>query len=106
MYWLVLVVSGIFEAVWATALAASQGFSRLVPSLIFFAACGLSMGGLAWSLKEIPVGTGYAVWTAIGAFSTAAWAMITGEEPVHLLRTLFLIGLVGCVVGLKYTSHH
>lgn len=106
MYWAVLIISGIFEAVWATALSASEGLSRLVPSIVFFGACAISMGGLAWALKEIPVGTGYAVWTAIGAFTTAVWAMVSGAEPVQIMRIVFLIGLIACVAGLKFTSGH
>ncbi|RAX19132.1 MULTISPECIES: multidrug efflux SMR transporter [Actinomyces] len=101
MSWLILIGSGLFEAVWATALSRSEGLTRLVPTLVFFAACFTSMGGLAYALREIPVGTGYAVWTAVGAATTAVWAMATGAEPVSLVRILLLTGLVACVAGLK-----
>lgn len=104
IHWVVLAVSGLFEAVWATALSRSDGFSKLVPSVVFFVAVIVSMGGLAWALKEIPVGTGYAVWVAIGAATTVIWAMVTGAEPVSTIRILFLVGLIGCVIGLKLTS--
>lgn len=104
MYWVILIGSGMFEAVWATALAKSDGLRVLVPTIVFFAACGISMSGLAWALREIPVGTGYAVWTAIGALTTAAWAMATGAEPVSILRVLFFLGIIACVVGLKCTT--
>ncbi len=104
MHWVVLVISGLFEAVWATALSLSEGFTRLVPSLIFVAAATVSMGGLAWALKEIPVGTGYAVWVAIGAATTVIWAMCTGAESVSIIRVLLLVGLIGCVIGLKLTA--
>lgn len=96
-----LVVSGMFEAVWAVALDRSQGFSRLVPSLVFLVAAVISMGGLAYALKELPVGTGYAVWVAIGAVTTVVWSMATGEEAVSLLKILLLLGIIGCVAGLK-----
>lgn len=103
MHWVVLAVSGLFEAVWATALSRSEGFTRLVPSFVFLGAVTISMGGLAWALKEIPVGTGYAVWVAIGAATTVVWAMFTGAEPVSIVRVMLLAGLIGCVIGLKLT---
>ncbi|WP_434966237.1 DMT family transporter [Janibacter indicus] len=67
MSWLVLVVSGMLEAVWAAALSASHGFTRLRPTLLFLVALALSMGGLALAVRTIPIGTGYAVWTGVGA---------------------------------------
>lgn len=101
MAWLVLVVSGVLEAVWALALGRSEGFSRLVPSVVFAIALVLSMGGLAYALRTIPVGTGYAVWVGIGAALTVAVGMATGAEEVSVVKLLLLVGLVGCVVGLK-----
>ena len=101
MAWLVLVVSGVLEAVWATALDRSEGLTRLVPSAVFLASLALSMAGLGWAMRAIPVGTAYAVWVGIGAALTVGWAMATGSEPVSLVRLLLLTGLVGCVVGLK-----
>ncbi|RBM01010.1 ligand-binding protein SH3 [Glutamicibacter soli] len=105
MYWLVLIVSGIFEAVWATALGLSDGLSRLVPTVVFFVALLLSMGGLAFAMKEIPTGTSYAVWVGIGASLTVIYSMATGQEPVTILKMVFILGLVGCVIGLKAVSH-
>ena len=104
MSWIVLVISGLFEAVWATALSRSEGFAKLTPSLVFGAALIVSMGGLAWALRDIPVGTGYAVWVGIGAATTALWAMATGAEPVSIVRVVLLIGIIACVAGLKLTS--
>lgn len=101
MAWLVLVVSGMLEAVWATALDRSDGFRRLWPTVLFFVALTGSMGGLALAMRELPLGTAYAVWVGIGAVLTVAYAMLTGAEPVSLLRILLLAGIVGCVVGLK-----
>ena len=106
IHWIVLVVSGLFEAVWATALARSKGFSRPLPTLVFALGLLASMGGLAWALREIPVGTGYAVWVGVGAATTAGWAMATGAEPVGVVRVLLLVGLVACVAGLKLTAPH
>jgi quaternary ammonium compound-resistance protein SugE len=99
--WFVLVVSGVLEAVWATALDRSQGFTRLWPSVLFVVALVLSMGGLAYAMRELPVGTSYAVWVGIGAVLTVAYAMVTGAESVSLVKMLLLAGIVGCVVGLK-----
>ncbi|QDQ97077.1 DMT family transporter [Tomitella fengzijianii] len=101
MHWLVLVVSGLFEAVWATALGKSEGFTRLWPSLIFVAAAAVSMGGLAYAMKELPTGTSYAVWVAIGACATIVYAMATGDEAASLVKILLLAGIIGCVIGLK-----
>ncbi|WP_198588036.1 DMT family transporter [Geodermatophilus chilensis] len=101
MSWLVLVLSGVLEAVWATALGRSEGFSRLVPSVVFGVAMTLSMVGLAYAMRELPVGTAYAVWVGIGAVLTVVIAMVSGEEPVSAVRLLLLAGIVGCVVGLK-----
>jgi quaternary ammonium compound-resistance protein SugE len=99
--WLVLVVSGVLEAVWATALGRSEGFTRLVPSIVFAVSLLLSMGGLAFAMRELPVGTSYAVWVGIGAALTVGIAMVTGEEPASAVRLLLVAGIVGCVVGLK-----
>ena len=101
MSWLVLVLSGVLEAVWATALGRSEGFSRLAPSLVFAGALVLSMLGLAYAMRELPVGTAYAVWVGIGAVLTVAIAIVTGEEALSAVKVLLLAGIVGCVLGLK-----
>ena len=104
MSWLVLVLSGVLEAVWATALGKSEGFTKLVPTIIFGVALVASMGGLAFALREIPTGTGYAIWVGIGAALTVTYAMVTGAEPLSIVKVLLLLGLVGCIVGLKLVS--
>ncbi|MTD13145.1 QacE family quaternary ammonium compound efflux SMR transporter [Nakamurella sp. YIM 132087] len=101
MSWIVLVVSGVLEAVWATALGRSAGFSRLAPTVVFGVALIASMAGLAWAMRSLPVGTSYAVWVGIGAALTVGYAMVTGTESVSLVKILLLLGIVGCVVGLK-----
>jgi quaternary ammonium compound-resistance protein SugE len=103
VYWLVLVLSGLLEAVWATALGRSEGFSRVLPTVVFAVALAGSMAGLAYAMRGLPVGTAYAVWVGIGAALTAGYAMWSGTEPVSVLRVLLLTGIVGCVVGLKLT---
>ena len=104
MAWLVLVVSGVLEAVWATALSKSDGFTRLVPSLLFGVALALSMVGLAVAMRSLPVGTSYTVWVGIGAVLTVAYAMLTGAESASLAKVVLMTGIVGCVIGLKVIS--
>ena len=101
MSWLVLIISGVLEAVWATALGKSEGLTRLAPSIVFVVGLIASMLGLAYAMKELPLGTAYAVWVGIGATLTVIYAMATGSESVSLLKVLFLIMIVGGVVGLK-----
>lgn len=101
MAWVILVISGAMEAVWATALDRSNGLTRLGPSLVFAVGCALSMLGLAVAMKSLPVGTAYAVWVGIGAVLTVTYAMVTGAESVSLVKIFLLLGIVGCVIGLK-----
>jgi quaternary ammonium compound-resistance protein SugE len=101
MAWLVLLVSGVFEAVWATALNKSDGFTRLVPSLIFAVSLLFSMGGLAFAMRSLPTGTSYAVWVGVGAVLTVGYAMLTGDETASPVKLLLIAGAVGCIVGLK-----
>jgi len=101
MSWLVLFLSGALEAVWATALSRSDGLTRLLPSAAFVVALALSMLGLGWALRDLPVGTAYAVWVGVGAVLTVAWAMATGVEPMTPTKLVFLGAIVGGVVGLK-----
>ncbi|MFV2119565.1 DMT family transporter [Streptomyces sp. Act-28] len=101
MAWVVLVLAGMLEAVWATALGRSEGLTRLTPTLVFLAGLVLSMGGLAYALRTVPVGTGYAVWVGIGAALTAAYAMLFEGESASVAKVVLLLGIVGCVAGLK-----
>lgn len=104
MSWIILIVSGVLEAVWATALGKSEGFTRLWPSVVFGVALVLSMGGLAFAMRDISTGTAYAVWVGIGAALTVLYAMVFGAEPASLIKVLLIVGLVGCVVGLKFVD--
>ena len=101
MSWIVLAVSGVLEAVWATALGRSDGFTRLVPSLVFAVSVVLSMTGLAYAMRELPVGTSYAVWVGIGASLTVAYAMVSGEESASVVKVLLILVIVAAVAGLK-----
>ncbi|MDD1476422.1 DMT family transporter [Arthrobacter sp. H16F315] len=99
--WLILLASAVLEAVWATALGQSDGFTRPLPTLVFALSATLSMVGLGLAVKSIPLGTAYAVWVGIGAALTVGWAMATGVEPASPLKLLFIAGIVGCAAGLK-----
>lgn len=101
MAWIVLVISGVFEAVWAVALGRSEGFSKLVPSLVFGGGLIVSMAGLAYAMRTLPTGTSYAVWVGIGASLAVMYSMATGDETVSLVKVLLIVGLIGCVIGLK-----
>lgn len=105
MSWVILILSGVLEAVWATALGKSEGFTKLWPTVVFGVTLLLSMGGLALAMREISTGTAYAVWVGIGASLTVAYAMITGDEAFSIVKTLLILGLVGCIVGLKLVGH-
>lgn len=101
MAWIVLVLSGLMEAVWATALGRAHGFTRPGPIVVFAVALLLSMTGLAFAMRSLPTGTAYAVWVGIGATVTVAYAMATGAEPVTVAKVVCLVAIVGGVVGLK-----
>ena len=103
MAWFVLIVSGVLEAVLGRRARPVRGPSRPVPSLVFVVGLVLSMGGLAYAMRTLPIGTSYAVWVGIGAALTVGAGMVTGTESVSVVKVLLLAGLVGCVVGLKLT---
>jgi quaternary ammonium compound-resistance protein SugE len=101
MSWVVLVVSGLLETVWAGALSRSAGLSRLVPTAVFAAALVLSMAGLGYAMRSIPVGTAYPVWVGIGAVGTAVYGMVVLGESASVARLLCLLVVVAGIVGLK-----
>ncbi|MFZ6991472.1 DMT family transporter [Curtobacterium sp. RRHDQ66] len=104
MTWIVLVLSGVLEAVWATALGASNGFKKVVPTIVFVLGMAASMAGLAYAMTAIPVGTAYAVWVGIGASLTVLVAIARKQEVASFGRVALVLGLVACVVGLKVVS--
>lgn len=104
MAWIVLLVSAVLEAVWATALGASEGFTRPVETIVFVVGCILSMIGLERAARTIPIATAYAVWVGIGAALTVAWAIVTGAQAFSWWTVLFVAGIVGSVIGLKVTA--
>jgi quaternary ammonium compound-resistance protein SugE len=102
--WLFLIVAGLLEVVWAVGLKYAQGFTRPVPSAITVAAMVLSIYLLARALRTIPVGTGYAVWTGIGAVGTALVGIWLLGEPRTAVRLLAIAAIVGGIVGLKMAT--
>ena len=102
--WLYLLIAGVFEVVWATGLKYTEGFTRLWPSVVTAVAMVVSVWLLAVALKTIPVGTGYAVWTGIGAAGTAIMGILIFGESRELLRVLCILVIVAGIVGLKFSS--
>ena len=104
MPWLYLVIAGLLEVGWAIGLKYTQGFTRLWASLGTIACMGVSFFFLSLALKTIPVGTGYAVWTGIGAVGTAALGMILLGESREVARLVCLTMIVAGIIGLKLFS--
>jgi quaternary ammonium compound-resistance protein SugE len=104
MAWLLIVVAGVFEMAWAVGLKYSDGFSRLVPSVLTVGAMAASIICLGIAVKSLPVGTAYAVWTGIGAAGTAVLGMYLFEEPATVLRLGSIAIIVAGIVGLKLAS--
>jgi quaternary ammonium compound-resistance protein SugE len=104
MPWLFLILAGLFEVVWAIGLKYSEGFSKLVPSAVTVAGMVISFSFLSLSLKAIPIGTAYAVWTGIGALGTVIVGMIVFGEPSDLTRIAFLLCIIVGIIGLKLTA--
>jgi quaternary ammonium compound-resistance protein SugE len=104
MAWIVLIVSGLLEAGWALSLKASEGFSKLWPSVGFVVLLAASMLGLAWALRTLPVGVAYGVWVGIGAATTALLAIVVFGESVSVLKIVSLVLIVAGVVGLNLSG--
>lgn len=102
--WIYLVIAGLLEVSWAIGLKYTDGFSKLVPSLVTLIAIAGSMFLLAKAAQSLPIGTAYAIWVGIGALGTAIMGIVLFQEPVSVLRILFLLLLLVSIVGLKYTA--
>ena len=102
--WLSLGIAGAFEVVWAVGLKYTDGFSRLWPSLLTLWAMAISLYFLSQALKTIPLGTGYAVWTGIGAAGTAILGIVLFSASAALLRLFCIALIVAGIVGLKLTA--
>ena len=104
MNWLYLVLAGLFEVGFTTSLKYCEGFTKLIPSITFLICSALSFWLLTRSLRTIPLGTAYAVWTGIGAFGTAMIGIALFKESADLWRVVFLFALIGSIVGLKLVT--
>jgi len=106
MAWFYLLFAGSLEVAATTVFRYTDGLSRIIPTVSFFALGIASFYFLYRSLEGIPLGTAYAVWTGIGAAGTAALGIYAYGEAATLVRVALLIGLIGCIVGLKFVSAH
>lgn len=105
MAWIILFIAGIFEIAWAVGLKYSNGFTKLIPSIFTVISALISMGLLAFSLKTLPVGTAYAVWTGIGAVGTAILGIVLFNESKEFVRLFFIFLIVVGLAGLKIYSN-
>jgi quaternary ammonium compound-resistance protein SugE len=106
MHWIILFVAGLFEVAWAIGLKYTEGFSKLWPSVFTIACMIISMALLAYAVKQLPIGTAYAVWTGIGAIGTAVLGIILFDESKELIRIFFIFLIITGIVGLKIFSGH
>jgi len=104
MYWFILLIAGLFETAWAIGLKYSNGFTKLWPSVFTVVSIIISMGLLAYTLKHLPVGTAYAVWTGIGAVGTAILGIVIFGESKEFIRIFFILLIIIGIVGLKVYS--
>ncbi|MBL3698369.1 DMT family transporter [Leucobacter luti] len=103
-HWVVLFASAVLEAVWALALKESHGFTVLAPTIVFAIANPISLIGLGYAMRGLPVSVAYAIWTGLGAALTVGASIAMGIETVSILKLVFLAGIVGCVIGLKFAK--
>lgn len=104
MAWIYLIIAGVFEVVWAMGLKYSHGFTKLLPSLITLGGMVVSFYLLSLAAKSLPIGTAYAIWTGIGALGAVLLGIILFNEPVNILRIVFLGLILVGILGLKFTS--
>lgn len=106
MKWLVLVIAGIFEVWWAVVLKYSEGFTKLVPSVLTVIGMIASFYFLSLALKELPLGTAYAIWTGIGTIGTVILGVFLFKEPIDFVRLVCIGFIVAGIIGLKLVSQH
>lgn len=105
MSWIVLLIAGLLEVVWAIGLKYTHGFTRLTASIITIAAMIVSIAMLSWAMRTLPVGTAYAVWTGIGAVGAAITGILLLGESASPARLLSLGLIVAGIIGLKLSTH-
>ncbi|MBV9517055.1 MAG: quaternary ammonium compound efflux SMR transporter SugE [Hyphomicrobiales bacterium] len=104
MAWAYLLIAGLFEVSWAVALKYTEGFTRLVPSLVTIIGMALSLGFLGLALKSLPIGTAYAVWTGIGAVGTVALGIYLFGEPATAARLACIGLIIAGIAGLRMVA--
>jgi quaternary ammonium compound-resistance protein SugE len=104
MEWVYLVTAGFFEVGWAMGLKYSQGFTKILPSVITVAGMVASFYFLSLSLKSLPLGNAYAIWTGIGTVGTVVLGIILFKEPINVMRMICIALIVIGIVGLKMIS--
>ena len=102
--WSMLLLAGFFEVAWAYYLKSSQGLSQLIPTVLFVVTLSISMGLLGFSVRTIPLGVAYPVWTGVGAVGSVLVGSMLFSEPLGALKLLFLALIVVGIVGLKALS--
>lgn len=105
MHWLFLFIAGLFEISWAVGLKFSHGFSQITPSILTIAGMVASFYFLALALKNLPLGTAYAIWTGIGTIGTVIFGIVLFKEPVTAIRILCILLIVSGITGLKLITH-
>lgn len=101
MAWLVLVIAGLFEVLWAIGLKYTAGFSRLWPSLGTIGAMMISLWLLGIAMKSLPIGTAYAVWVGVGTIGTVVFGIVLFDEPAHASRLISVALILAGIIGLK-----
>ncbi|HET6607419.1 MAG TPA: quaternary ammonium compound efflux SMR transporter SugE [Rhodopila sp.] len=104
MSWLILIVAGLFEVVWAFAMKQSEGFTRLWPSVVTLTAMGISFGLLAWSMRSLPLGTAYTVWTGIGAVGAFVLGIFFLGEAINASRLIAAMLIVSGLLLMNLSS--
>ena len=105
MAWFLLIIAGIFEIAWAIGMKYTNGFTKLSPTILTLASMIISVYLLSLATKEIPIGTAYAVWTGIGIAGTSILGIIIFDEPIEVLKILFISMILIAIVGLKIISN-
>lgn len=105
MHWMYLLVAGLFEISWAVGLKFTHGFSQVIPSVITVMCMIASFYFLALALKNLPLGTAYAIWTGIGTIGTVIFGIILFKEPITAMRLLCIALIISGITGLKILTH-
>ncbi|WP_413581256.1 DMT family transporter [Bdellovibrio sp. HCB288] len=102
--WILLIVAGILEFIWASGLKYSEGFTKLVPSIFTLVTMGISFYLLSLSMRVLPVGVSYTVWTGIGAVGAVVMGTLIFKEPLSLMKLFFLGMIIAGILGLKFVE--